>query len=328
MLTIARHAFLESIRQPVFTVLILGCMLALVLNVNLAGFTFDDDNKILVDLGLSTLLLGGLLMATTTATTVLTREIENRTVLTVVSKPLPRPALVIGKYLGVVGALIVGFVSLASLFLLTVRHRVPYSDNGQAGLDGPVIVFGLLAVATAIGMAAARNYLFGRPFGSTFAVVQAVTATAAVSIVACIDREWQLQKNPFVDFDPQLLIAIALVFEATLVLAAVAITASTRLGSVMTLMACALVLLGGLVSEYFLGSIVAGTASASGWVRWLAWPFYAAIPNMQFFWTADALTQGHAISLSHMGSITLYGLSTITFLLSLAVALFQNRDVG
>ncbi len=327
MLTIARHAFLESIRQPVFAVLILVGMLALVLNVNLAAFTFEDDNKILVDLGLSTLLLGGLLLAASTATTVLTREIENRTVLTVVSKPLPRPSLVIGKYLGVAAALTVGLWSLAAVFLLTVRHRVPSSDQDVTGADAPVIVFGLLAVAGAVAIAAAANYLRGRPFGSTFAIVQAVTATAAVAIVSCVDRDWQFQ-NPLVDFDPQLMIAVALVLEAALVLAAVAIAASTRLGNVMTLMTCAFVLLAGLVSEYFLGSLVTGATPAPGWARWLAWPLYAGIPNMQFFWTADALTQGNAISLSHMGFVTLYAGSMVVALLGLAVALFQSRDVG
>ncbi len=328
MLTIARHAFLESIRQPVFAVLLLGGMLALVLNLNLAAFTFEDDNKILIDLGLSTLLLGGLLLAATTATTVLTREIENRTVLTVVSKPLPRPALVIGKYLGVAAALILGLWSLAAVFLLTVRHRVPSSDQDATGFDGPVIVFGLLAVLAAVGIAGTANYLRGRPFGSTFAIAQAVTITLAVGIVSCVSREWQLQKSPLADFDGQLMIAVALVFEAALVLAAVAIAVSTRLGSVMTLLACACVLLAGLVSEYFLGTVVAGTTPTPAWVRGLAWPLYAGIPNMQFFWTADALTQGTDVSLGHVGSVSLYAGCMIVVFLSLAVAMFQSRDVG
>ncbi len=327
MLTIARHAFLESIRQPVFAVIILTGMLALVMNVNLAAFTFEDDNKILTDLGLSTLLLGGLVLAASTATTVLTREIESRTVLTVVSKPLPRPALVIGKYLGVAAALTAGLWSLAAVFLLTVRHRVPSSSTDTEGFDGPVIVFGSFAVLGAIAVAAAANYLRGRPFGSTFVMVQAVTATAAIAIVSCVNRDWQLQ-GPLTDFDAHVMIAVVLIVEASLVLAAVAIAASTRLGSVMTLLTCAFVLLAGLVSEYFLGSIVAGATHTTPWARWLTWPFYAAIPNMQFFWTADALTQGQVVSLAHVGLVTLYAGSMIVVLLSLAVALFQGRDVG
>jgi len=327
MFTIARHAFLESIRQPVVTVILLGGMLALVFNVNLAAFTFEDDSKILVDLGLSTLLVCGLLLATTTATAVLTREIENRTVLTVVSKPLPRAALVIGKYLGAAAAIVIGLWSLASVFLLTVRHRVVSEQHDLSGLDGPVVVFGLLAVAAAVGVGAAANYLNGRPFGSTFFLVQALTATAAMAVVACLDRDWRLQ-SPLVEWNPQLTIAIFFLFLATLILAALAIAASTRLGSVMTLMTSGVVLLAGLISEYFLGGIVAGSTPASPWARLIAWPAYAGIPNMQFFWAADALTQGHPISLAHVGSVLLYAASMVAAMLALAVALFQSRDVG
>ena len=55
LLALARNAFVESIRQPVHAVLICVGLLALVLNVNVAGYTMEDDNKLLIDLGLSTL---------------------------------------------------------------------------------------------------------------------------------------------------------------------------------------------------------------------------------------------------------------------------------
>ncbi|MFM7137853.1 MAG: hypothetical protein ACKO1M_12425 [Planctomycetota bacterium] len=327
MLTIARNAFLESIRQPVFSVLVLAGMSALVLNVSLAAFTLDDDNKILVDLGLSTLFICGLLLAASTATTVLSRELENRTVLTVVSKPVPRPAVVVGKYLGVVAALVLGFWTLTAVFLLTVRNRVPASDQRAGDWDPPVLVLGLAAVAAAVAVAAAANYLRGRPFSSGFVTLQAVTATLAVMGVWCLDRGWRFQ-NPMLEWNSQLMIAVALVFEAVLVLAAVAVAASTLLGGVMTLLACMLVFLVGLVSEYFLGTITVGQGPTATWSRWLVWPVYAAVPNMQFFWAADALTQGHALSLTHLAQVSLYAACMIAALISLAVALFQCRDVG
>jgi hypothetical protein len=204
---------------------------------------------------------------------------------------------------------------------------VVLNELDEGAFDGPVIVFGLMALFTAIGVAASANYLRGRPFGSTFAILQALSAAAALAIVSCVSRTWQIQ-NPLASVDPQILIALALVFEGALVLAAVAIAASTRFGSVMTFMTCALFLLAGLVSEYFLGSIVSGTTATPAWGRWIAWPLYAGIPNMQFFWMADALTQGHHISVAHLGKVTLYAVCMITVLLSLAVALFQERDVG
>lgn len=110
--SIARNAFLEAIRQPVFIVLVLVGLLAMVCNVNLAAFTMGEDEKLLVDLGLSTLLIVGLLLAAFTASSVLSREIENKTVLTVVSKPVTRAAVIVGKYLGVAGALAVGYYVL------------------------------------------------------------------------------------------------------------------------------------------------------------------------------------------------------------------------
>lgn len=320
-LAIARNAFLESIRQPIFAVIVLGGILAMVFNVSLAAFTFEDDAKILIDLGLSSLFLCGLLLAAFTASRVLSREIENRTVLTVVSKPVSRPAVVLGKYLGVVLALAVGLWTLAAAFLLTVRHRVA---AGEA-FDGPVILFGLAAVALAVLVAAAANYLRGRPFGSVFAVTQAVTATLALLAVWCLGRDWRFQ-NPLVEWNPQLLLGVAMICEAVFVLAAVAIAASTRIGQVMTLVICSAVFLWGLVSEYFLGTIVAD--HEAGWARWLAWPIYAALPNLQFFWPADALTQGRPITPAHVASVSFYAGLLIVAILSLAVLLFQQRDVG
>ncbi|NCY03513.1 MAG: hypothetical protein EBX36_11555, partial [Planctomycetia bacterium] len=177
LLTIARNAFLESIRQPIHTVIICGAVLALVLNVNLAGFTLEDDTKLLVDLGLSTLFLAGLLLAAFTATGVLSREIENKTVITVVSKPVPRPLVVLGKFLGVTGSIAIAYWLLAVVFLLTVRHRVQTSVRDEDIFDGPVMTFGLLAALAAFGLAGLANYLYRSSFPATFAVLGAVAAT-------------------------------------------------------------------------------------------------------------------------------------------------------
>jgi ABC-2 type transport system permease protein len=327
ILAIARNGFLESLRQPVFIVLVVVGILALVLNVNLAAFTLEDDNKLLIDLGLSTLFLTGLLLAAFTATSVLSKEIENKTVLTVVSKPVSRPALVIGKFLGVAGALTVGYWVLAAVFLLAVRHRVQMSVRIDDTFDMPVLVFSLLFGGFALVFAGLANYLYRRPFPSVFAGSLAVALAAALAAVACVSREWGFQ-NPLVEWQPQLMIALGLVFQAILVLAAVAIAASTRLGQVMTLMLCLGVFLVGLVSEYFLGSALGSGATGPRWLQAILWPLYVAVPNLQFFWLADALTQGHEITPSYFGIVSLYAALLIVAIMSLAVLLFQRRDVG
>lgn len=319
LFTLARNAFLESIRQPIHAVLICTAVLALVLNVNVAGYTLEDDNKLLVDLGLSTLFLTGLLMAAFTATSVLSREIENKTVLTVVSKPVPRPLVVLGKFLGVVGAIATAYWLLAMVFLLTVRHRVQSSVRAEDIFDGPVVTFGLSAILLTFIIAGLANYLYRWPFPSTFSLVAAVAATVAWGLVSCISRTWRLQ-TPLTDFDPQLSIGLVLVFEAIVVLTAIAIAASTRLGQISTLLVCIGVFLVGLVGEYFLSVAVAGR-------RWLQ-PLAAVVPNLQFFWPADALTQGSTITLGYFGMVTAYAACLVGAVMSLAVVLFQQRDVG
>jgi ABC-type transport system involved in multi-copper enzyme maturation permease subunit len=324
ILAIARNGFLESIRQPVFIVVVLLGILAMIFNQNLAGFTMGDDDKLLVDLGLSTLFLTGLVLAAFTASSVLSKEIENKTVLTVVSKPISRPAVIVGKFLGVAGAMTLGYYILATVFLLVVRHKV-YMGVGRGEVwDGPVLTFGILGGGLALLVAGLLNYLYRRPFPSTFAVCLAVGMTAALGAVSFLDREWWPQ-HPLTDFKPQVMIAIGLVFQAILVLTAVAVAASTRVGQVLTLLICVGVFLAGLVSEFFLGR---SFAAAAGPLERLLAPLYVAVPNLQYFWTADALTQGNDITLGYFLTVTAYAGLLITALMSLAVILFQRRDVG
>lgn len=318
-LALARNTFLESIRQPVHAVLICIGLLALLLNVNVAGYTLEDDNKLLVDLGLSTLFLTGLLMAAFTATGVLAKEIENKTVLTVVSKPVARPLLVLGKFVGVSCAIAVAYWLLSVVFLLTVRHRVQSSVRAEDIFDPPVITFGLLALLLTFLVSGLSNYLYRWSFPATFAIVGAVAVTIAWGLISCISRTWRLQ-SPMADFDPQLMIGLTLVFEAIIILTSIAVAASTRLGQIATLLVCLGFFLVGLVGEYFLAMVTAGRA----WLR----PLAAVIPNMQFFWPADALTQGSTITLGYLGTVSLYAFFLITAATGLAVILFQGRDVG
>ena len=319
LFTIARNAFLESIRQPVQAVLICAALLALVLNVNIAGYTLEDDNKLLIDLGLSTLFLSGLLMAAFTATSVLSKEIENKTVLTVVSKPVPRPQVVVGKFLGVAAAIATAYWLLAVVFLLTVRHRVQSSVRAEDIFDPPVVTFGVLAIGLTFLIAGLANYLYRWSFPATFSIVGAVLATVAWGLVSGISRTWRLQ-GLGTDFDPQLAIGLALVFEAIFVLTAIAIAASTRLGQIPTLLVCVGMFLVGLVGEYFLSAAVGGRT-------WLE-PLAAIVPNLQFFWPADALTQGSPMTLGYLASVTLYAACLVGAAMSVAVMLFQTRDVG
>jgi hypothetical protein len=55
---------------------------------------------------------------------------------------------------------------------------------------------------------------------------------------------------------------------------------------------------------------------------------WGAFPNLHFFYLIDAVTQNQKIPLSYAGLAACYSLFQIGAMLSLAVALFQTRDVG
>jgi ABC-type transport system involved in multi-copper enzyme maturation permease subunit len=351
LLTIAGNTYVEAIRQPVFAVLLLVGVLGMILNVNLAAYTLDADNKLMIDLGLSTIFVVGLLVAAFTATGVVSEEIENRTALTVVSKPVPRPVFIVGKYLGVAAALGLANVVLCLSFLMTLRHGVQQTASDH--VDFPVVLLGFGAVLGAIAFAAWTNFHLRWVFTSTFAHAVAIGGALAYALMLFIDKEFQLQ-SPLAEFDHddfslvQVMIGLVLLFEAQLLLAAVAVAVSTRLGQVVTILISAGVFFVGLIGNSLNAitdkrlDIPAGVGLfRSFWVVItaevpvldrilfvLAKGLYLVLPNLQFLWNADAITEGNPITLGYVATCTLYTAMYTLAVLAIAVLLFQRREVG
>ncbi len=66
LVSVAGNCFTETIRQPIYGVILFVTTFLLVFNVSISAYTLDDDNKLLKDLGLSTLLMSGLFLAANT----------------------------------------------------------------------------------------------------------------------------------------------------------------------------------------------------------------------------------------------------------------------
>ncbi|MHC4996474.1 MAG: ABC transporter permease, partial [Planctomycetota bacterium] len=321
--TITRNTFTESIRQPIYIVMIGVGAALLIFNVTISAYSLDDDDKLMIEMGLSTVFLGGLFLAAFTATGVLAREIENKTVLTVISKPMSRPAFILGKYLGVLGAVAMAYWTWTVIFLMTVRHNVMQAASDH--LDWPVIVAGFGAVALSLAIATWGNYFYNWVFTSRFCGFLAVALGLAYLFVLLVDKEWNLQ--PFgTEFNAdgrrlvQIILAMGLLFQSMIVICAIAIACSTRLGQVMTLLICLSFFMLGITSDYFFGQHLEAQP--------LAWIGYALAPNIQFVWLADALVLKHEINAVYLGQVTAYiGLYTAA-VLCLASALFQTCETG
>ena len=121
-LTIARSTCREALHLPVLHVIVVGSVVLLAIVGQLPRFTLSiyDDIKMLKDLAIATATLCGTLVAVFVAVHVVTGEIENWTVVTVLSKPVRRWEFVVGKFLGVAWTLVLLFAVLAVSYILVV----------------------------------------------------------------------------------------------------------------------------------------------------------------------------------------------------------------
>lgn len=104
LVTIAKNTLIETLRQPVYAVIISIALLLFLISPSLAMYTMDDDNKLLREIGLSTLFLASLFTAIFSASGAVSVELENKTIMTVLTKPVQRPIFLIAKFLGVMAA--------------------------------------------------------------------------------------------------------------------------------------------------------------------------------------------------------------------------------
>lgn len=260
IVTIARNAFVESIRQPVFFVMLLVSGIAQVLNTWNTGFSMgmessgevSGDNKLLLDIGMATVFVCGMLLAAFVATAVISREVDNKTILTIVSKPVARPTLVLGKYFGVAAAILLAMGVMLGFLLMAIRHGVMSTASDE--LDGPVLAFSLGSVFIAMFVGAWSNYFYGWNFPQTFAVILCPLTILSCLALLVVGKEWNIQEHfPGPDFKPQILAACVCLIFAVLVITSVATAVSTRLGQVMTIVVCVGVFLAAMLSNYVVG---------------------------------------------------------------------------
>ena len=120
---IARNAFREAVRDRVLYNLVLFVLLLTAASIFIGELSGGQERKIIVDLGLSAMLLFGMFISIFVGVGLVYKEIERRTIYAVFSKPVGRGEFLVGKYLGLcftllVNVLVMGVgVSLALLYV-------------------------------------------------------------------------------------------------------------------------------------------------------------------------------------------------------------------
>jgi ABC-type transport system involved in multi-copper enzyme maturation permease subunit len=120
---IARNAFREAVRDRVLYNLVLFVLLLTGASIFIGELSGGQERRVIVDLGLSAMLLFGAFIAIFVGVGLVYKEIERRTIYAVFSKPVGRGEFLVGKYLGLcltllVNVLVMGVgVSLALLYV-------------------------------------------------------------------------------------------------------------------------------------------------------------------------------------------------------------------
>lgn len=137
---IARATTKEALRQPIYILLLVMVAVFLVANVFLPFFSLGEDMKMYKDVCLITLMTSGMFLAIWTASTSIADEIEGKTAMTLLSKPINRPSFILGKYVGIMNLVLALLVPLIIVFLLCIFYKVGYDGKEQSQVFTPKVL--------------------------------------------------------------------------------------------------------------------------------------------------------------------------------------------
>jgi ABC-type transport system involved in multi-copper enzyme maturation permease subunit len=150
--TIAVHTFKESVRERVLYNLIVFALLLIAASILFGTISVGIEQTILVNLGLSSISVFGLLMAIFIGIGLVAKEIDRRTIYVILSKPVSRAEFIVGKYLGLLLTLSINTAIMTGGLYLALFYQRRHLGLGDLSILGAVY-FILLELAIVVGLA-------------------------------------------------------------------------------------------------------------------------------------------------------------------------------
>jgi ABC-type transport system involved in multi-copper enzyme maturation permease subunit len=152
-MAIARNAFREAVRDRVLYNLILFALLLIGSAVFIGELSAGQEAKIVVDLGLSAMLLFGVFIAIFVGVGLVYKEIERRTLYAILSKPIGRGQFLLGKYLGLNLTLLVNVLVMgAGVTLALVYVRRGWDPLAWKVWPAILLIYVELLIITAVAL--------------------------------------------------------------------------------------------------------------------------------------------------------------------------------
>jgi ABC-type transport system involved in multi-copper enzyme maturation permease subunit len=150
---VAVHVFRDSVRDKVLYAIVAFAVLLMGVSYLIGQLTAGQDIKIIKDLGLAAMSLFGLFIAIFIGIGLVAKEIERRSIYSVLAKPVRRREFIVGKYLGLVGTLFVNLAVMSIAYYLVLIYQA--QTIGSAALkaaDAPAADPRLLLAIGMIGL--------------------------------------------------------------------------------------------------------------------------------------------------------------------------------
>ena len=363
VVAIARNTLSETVRQPAYALVLVACCSVIALAPRFSGhiYTYGAGSnldkpaeRMVATLGLSTLLVAGIILGAVSTINVVSREIENRTAMTVLSKRVGRWQFILGKNLGV--GVAVGAACGACLLLLLLILRAGVNITNKDAADTGIMLSILAILLVSLAAATLRNYYWGRAWVGTFTLFFMALVMLAFLGYCLVDKEYYSVFAPptgeifnSLHYDNRVRVGVTYDWEvmkaglasiaSVLVMTAIAMAASTRLAPGGNLAVTAIIGLLGLTSQYFRDRLGESMADSVAWTRYdaaggatipeMAYNvYYALVPNLQHLWLSEALERENAIPWPYVGMAVLYAALYGLAMVFLSVFLFGRREVG
>ena len=131
--TLAAATYGDVTRRPLYYILLFTFAFAIFGSKFLTLFSFYQEINMVREMGLATITFWGFIIIVVTSGIVVTQELEDRTAVTLLSKPIQRTDFLLGKFFGLVASLIPGMIVLAGVLFLTLwmmaLPKMPFYDR-------------------------------------------------------------------------------------------------------------------------------------------------------------------------------------------------------
>jgi hypothetical protein len=150
---IARNTFTELVRQKIFYIILLFALCAIGSSVFLARLSFQEEFQMLKDVSLGAISIFTSLLAILATANFLPKDLEERTIYNVLSKPVPRFVYLLGKLAGIILLLFLFTLLMSGVFCLVLwlREQAVLAETRRQFVDGPAEE--LAAALKAVGAA-------------------------------------------------------------------------------------------------------------------------------------------------------------------------------